>query len=160
MPGLVPADPQDPDGAADVGLLEHVDREPLKEGGEPGAHRRPRQADLPDAAGRALDPRRLRMQVGQELATIEMPPHAFLGVVIEPQRGPALRARPADVLGVARPHIDPLPRDVQFHRPDGPRRFEAQQMAVEFHIALGTSPPGEIALEPSLHHLATHAEAG
>jgi len=100
------------------------------------------------------------MQVGQELATIEMPPHAFLGVVIEPQRGPALRARPADVLGVARPHIDPLPRDVQFHRPDGPRRFEAQQMAVEFHIALGTSPPGEIALEPSLHHLATHAEAG
>jgi hypothetical protein len=53
-----------------------------------------------------------------------------------------------------------LPWDVQFHRPDGPRRLEAQQMAVEFDIAHGASPPGEIELEPSLHHPATHGEAG
>jgi hypothetical protein len=82
------------------------------------------------------------------------------GQVIEPQRSPALRTRPADVLGVACPHVDPLPRDVQFHRPDSPRCLEAQQMAVEFDIAHGPSPPEEIELEPSLHHPATHGEAG
>ena len=79
MPGLVPADAQDPGGAADVGFLEHVDREPFKEGGEPGPHLGPGQADLPDPVGRALDPGRLRVQVGHELATVQMPPHAFLG---------------------------------------------------------------------------------
>ena len=100
------------------------------------------------------------MQVGHELAAVEMPPHAFLGVVIEPHRSPALGTRPPDILGVTRPHVDPLLLDAQFHRPDGPRRFEAQQMAVEFDIAHGTSPPGEIELEPSLHYPATHGEAG
>ena len=41
-----------------------------------------------------------------------------------------------------------------------PRRLEAQQMAVEFEIVPDASPPGEIELEPPLHHLATHGEAG
>ena len=96
---------------------------------------------MPDPVGRALNPGRLRVQVGPELATVEMAPYAFLGVIIEPQWGPALGTRPANVLSVLRPHVDPLPRDVQFHRADGPRRLEAQQMAVEFEIARDTSPP-------------------
>jgi hypothetical protein len=33
-------------------------------------------------------------------------------------------------------------------------------MAVEFDIAHGSSPPGEIELELSLHHPATHGEPG
>src|SRR5262249_38416211 len=160
VPGLVPADPQDPGGPPDVGLLEDIDREPLKEGGEPGPHLGPGQADLPDPVARALHPRRLPVQVRDELATVQMPAHAFLGMVVEPQRGSALGTRPADVLSVARPHVDPLPGDVQFYRPDGPRRLEAQQMAVEFDIAHGTSSPGEIELAPSLHDPATHGEAG
>ncbi len=61
---------------------------------------------------------------------------------------------------MARPDVDSLPLDVQFHRPDGPRRSEAQQMAVEFDIAHGASPPGEIELAPSLHYPATHGKAG
>jgi hypothetical protein len=160
VPGFVPADAQDPGGALDVSLLEDVDRQAFKEGGEPGPNLSPRQTDLPDPVGRALHPWRLRVQVGHELAAVKMPPHACLGVVIEPQQGPALGTRPADVLGMARPHVDPLPRNVQLHRPNGPRRLEAQQMAVEFDIAHGTSPPGAIELEPCLHHPATHGKAG
>jgi hypothetical protein len=41
------------------------------------------------------------MRAGEELAVVQMPPQAFLGAVIEPQPGPALGTRPADLLGVA-----------------------------------------------------------
>lgn len=98
------------------------------------------------------------MQVRQELATVEMPPHAFLGVVVERQLGATLATRPAHALDVAGPHVDPLLGDLQFHRSDRPRLFESQQMAVEFDIAHGASPPDQMEpeLEPSLHHPATH----
>jgi hypothetical protein len=46
--------------------------------------------------------------------------------------------------------------DLQFHRADRPRLFESQQMAVEFDIAHGASPPNQMGLEPSLHHPTTH----
>ena len=52
--------------------------------------------------------------------------------------------------------VDLLPLDVQLHGPDDPRLFESQQMAVEFDIAHGASPPDQMELEPSLHHPATH----
>lgn len=57
-------------------------------------------------------------------------------------------------------HVYPADLRLDIGRPLGPRRLEAQQMAVEFHIAHGTSPPGKIELEPSLHHPATHGKAG
>ena len=49
-----------------------------------------------------------------------------------------------------------IPQKVRPAHPIGPRLFESQQMAVEFDIAHGASPPDQMELEPSLHHPATH----
>ena len=76
---------------------------------------------------------------------------AFLGVVVQPQLDATLWTRPADSLGAASPDVDPLPLDVQLDGPDGPRLFEPQQLAVEFDIPHGASPPDQFELEPSLH---------
>jgi hypothetical protein len=78
---------------------------------------------------------RLRVQVGHELATVQMPPHALLGVVIEPSR--VLHSGHGQRTASAWPaHTSTrCPGDVQFHRVDGPWHLEAQQMAVEFNIA-------------------------
>jgi hypothetical protein len=160
VPGLIPTDAQNPGGPPNVGLLQHIDGQTLEQGREAGAGLGPRQPHLADAVGGALDPRRLRVQVGHELATVQMAPHAFLCVVIQRQTSAALGTRPAHVAGVAGPHVDPLLLDVQLYGPHGPRLFEPQQMAVEFDIAHSPSPPDEIELEPSLHHPVTHSEAG
>jgi hypothetical protein len=81
MPGLIPADAQNAGGAPNVGGLEDFDRQPLKKRGEPGPDLRPRQAHLPHAMPRKVDPRGTRVQVGHELATIQMAPDPLLGVI-------------------------------------------------------------------------------
>ena len=160
VPRLVPADTKNPSGTPDVGLLEDINGQPLKEAREPRSRLGPRQAHLPNAMRRTLHPRWLGVQVGQELATVQMAPDTFLGVVVESQLGATLGTRPADPLRMVRPHVDSFLRDVELDRANGPRRFQPEQVTVQFDIAHGASPPTEVELAASLHHSGTHRKVG
>ena len=79
-------------------------------------------------AGHPWDP---RVQVGLELAAVEMAPGARLGVIVQRQRLGAVRARLYRVLRVLGPHIHTLPCDVQLDAAHGPRRLQAQQVLIQ-----------------------------
>ena len=64
----------------------------------------------------AVHPWNPRMQVGLELAAVQMSPGPLLGVVVQRQRLGAVRARPHRVLGVLGPDVHALPFDVQTAR--------------------------------------------
>src|SRR6516165_8192622 len=102
-PGFIPARAQDGRRPGDVGLFEHVDGQTLEQGGEPAMRLGPRQAHLADPVGGAVDPRGPGMQPGHEPAAVQVPPGPLLGVVVEAELRPALRARPGPSWGVAGP---------------------------------------------------------
>ena len=137
LPGLIPADPQDPRGPAHVRLPQHVDGQALEQRGEPRPGLGPGQAHLPHAMGGTLHPRRPGVQVGLELATIQMAPRPLLPVVVQGQRGRTLRARPARAVGMAGPDLDPLLLHLQLHPEDRPRRGQPQQLPIEFDVLHG-----------------------
>ena len=143
VPRLVPTDSQNPGGPADVAFLQHVDRQAFKQQGEARVGLRPRQAHLPDAVVGAVHPGGPRVQVGHELAGIEMPPRPFRRVVVDRQLRPARRAGPAHAVGVPGPHIHPLFRHRQVDSRDRPRRLQPEDTAVQFDIAHGSQPPRE-----------------
>ena len=138
-PRLVPADPQDPRGAAHVALTQHVDGEALEQQREPRPRLRPRHLDLDHAVVTACHPRDARVQVGLELATVQMPPGPFLGVIVQRQRLGAVRARPRRVLRMFGPDIHALPLNVQVHAAHGPRRLQAQQVLIQRSVLHGRS---------------------
>ena len=143
VPRLVPTDSQNLGGPADVAFLQHVDREPLKQQSEARVALGPRQAHLPHAVGGTVDPRGPRVQVGHELAGIEMPPRPFRRVVVDRQLRPACRAGPAHTVGVPGPHIDAFFRHRQVDAGHRPRRRQPEDLAVQFDIAHSSHPPRE-----------------
>ena len=143
VPRLVPADAQNSGGSADVAFLQHVDREPLKQQREARVTLGPRQAHLPHAVVGTVDPRRPRVQVGHELAGVEMSPRPFGRVVVDRQLRAARRTRPADAGGVPSPHIDAFLRHRQLDAGYRPGRVQPQDVAVQLDIAHGSHPPRE-----------------
>jgi len=83
MPRLVPAEPQQPGGTFDIALSQHVDSEPLEQHGEAAHRLGPRQRHLAHPVGGALDARWPCVQVGEERAAVEVPPGAFLAMVVD-----------------------------------------------------------------------------
>ena len=136
-PGLIPADPQDLRGSRHVALPPHIDGEALEEQRKSRPPLRPWHRDLDHSvfpAGHPWDP---RMQVGLELAAVEMAPGPLLGVIVQRQRLGAVRARPHRVLRVLGPHIHSLPGDVQLDAAHGPRRLQAQQVLIQRGVLHG-----------------------
>jgi hypothetical protein len=107
MPGLVPAGPQQPAGAQDVALFQHIDGQTSEEDGEPGHRLGPGQADLEHAVFGAVDPRRPGVQVGEELAAVEVAPLPFLRVVVGREIGIAHGTGKPGPLRMVNPHVDP-----------------------------------------------------
>jgi len=89
MPGLVPAGTQQAAGAPDVALFQHIDGQTFEEDGGPGHRLGPGQADLEHAVFGAVDPWRPGVQVGEELAAVEVGPLPFLCVVVGREIGNA-----------------------------------------------------------------------
>src|SRR5262245_47243691 len=91
--------------------------------------------------GRALHARRPGMQVGLELAAVQMAPHPFLGMVVHRQVPLTLRTGPARGVVVARPDIHSLLRDAQLHLRHRPWTRDSQQVAVQLDVAHGVRSP-------------------
>lgn len=136
-PALVPADPQDLRGPRDVALTQHVDGQAFEEQRESRPQHRPRHRDLDPPVFAARHPWDARVQVGLELAAVQMPPRPLLGVIVQRQRLGAVRARPRRVLRVLGPEVYALPMDVQVHAAHGPRRLQAQQVLIERGVVHG-----------------------
>jgi hypothetical protein len=73
-PRLIPTDPQDPRGPAYIALAQHVDGEALEQQREPRPRLCPRNLDLHHTVVQAFHPWDTRVQVGLELAAVQVPP--------------------------------------------------------------------------------------
>jgi hypothetical protein len=78
---------------------------------------------------RAVHPRRARVQKGQELATVQMPPRPFLRVVVDAQPLFTPGAVEALLPRMVNPHINPPLADRQFHPAHRPRRRQASRVS-------------------------------
>jgi hypothetical protein len=56
-----------------------------------------------------VDPRRLSVEVGEELAAVEVAPLPFVCMVVDREFDPTLRTGEPGPLRVAHPHVDPTP---------------------------------------------------
>ena len=74
------------------------------------------------------------MQVGHELAGVEVPPDSLLGVVVEGELLPALGAWKPNPLLVLSKHVHALLFHHQVDPRNGPWRLEPKQVAVEVGI--------------------------
>lgn len=97
------------------------------------------------------------MEVGHELAAVQMTPAAFRAVVIERELPAALRAGPPYPFRMLGPDIDPLFCHFEFNSPDRPRRFKAQQVAIELDVAHRSDPPLEGGVYPTPETPPRHA---
>jgi len=109
MPRFAPAGAQQAAGTQHVALFEHIYGQTFEERCEPGHGLGPGQADLKNAVLWAVDPWRLGVQVGEELAAVEMSPLPFGGVVVDRKLELAGRAGEAVLPRVVDPHIDRPP---------------------------------------------------
>ena len=145
-PCLVPADPEELGGRRGVGLLHHLDAPALEEGSEPAVGLSPRDSDLELAVARALHAGDPGVKVGLEGATVQVAPGPLLGVVEEGERGATLRTGPFLLGRVGSPDIHPLLLRVHLDPFHGPRRDDAQPVAIEFGVLdPGSPPPGKSA---------------
>lgn len=120
-------------------LPQHVDGEALEQQREPRSRLRPWHRDLDHPVFIAFHPWNARVQVGLELAAVQMSPSSLLGVVIQRQRLGAVRAHPRRVLRVFGPYVHALPFDIQVHAAHGPRRLQHQQVLIERGVLHGRS---------------------
>jgi hypothetical protein len=81
------------------------------------------------------------VQVGEELAGVEMTPLPRLGVVIGRELPVALGALPANSSWMLDPHIDPLAFSREINLVHLPGRFETQHVAVQLGVAHGRIMP-------------------
>ena len=94
----------------------------------PGNH------DRLDTVGWAFDARDSCCEDGLELTGIEMPPLAFLTVVVTGELLLAIRATKLRSSRMFHPDPDLLRFHVKFHLRHAPRRLEAKNMLVEFFV--------------------------
>jgi hypothetical protein len=136
-PGLIPAEPQDPRGSGHAALPQHIDGEALEEQRKSRPRLRPWHGNLNHSVFPADHPWNPRMQVGLELAAVEMAPDPRLGVIVQRQRLRAVRTRPHRVLGVLGSHVHALPCDVQLDAAHGPCRLQTQQVLIPRDVLHG-----------------------
>ena len=140
VPGLVPADTEDPPGGLDAGSRQDTNREALEQHREPGVGLSPWELDLTDAVLRTLDPGRIGMEKGLKLTAVQMTPDPLSSVIVERPFSRAFRAGPLEPFGMLDPDINPLLLDVQFNSADAPRGLYSEQMPVQGGIAHDLPP--------------------
>src|SRR5262249_34413351 len=125
VPGFVPTEAEQPGTTQDVGLEQHVDGLPLERDGQATAGQGPGEADLSDAMFGTGDPGRSRVQPGQAVAMIEVPPLPVREMIIE--RGPSatFRATNGGVAPVCQPKIDLVLLRVESNALVAPREVES-----------------------------------
>ena len=140
MPGLVPADAKNPSTRLNMSVAQHLNGKPFKKQGEARTLLRPGKPYLAHSVFRANHPRRPGMQKRAKLTTVQMPPCALRGMIVQRALGSTLRAPPLKPLGVLNPDIDSLIFDIDFNLRHRPWSFKSQQMMVQFCI-MHDSPP-------------------
>jgi len=116
---------------------EHVDRKALEQRRESSSRLGPRKLDLEHAMLRTLHPRRSRVQVRHELAAVQMPPCAFLAVIVHREFPPAHRTWPPNSVRMTCTHVNALALHVQLNPTDKPGSLEPKQVPVQLDIAHG-----------------------
>jgi hypothetical protein len=151
VPRLVPGDAQDARSAGYVRFLEDVDHQSLEQSREPGLGLGPGNANLVNTVLGALHPWDAGVQVGHELAAIQVPPAPLRSVVVQGERLAALGARP-DGVPMLRPDIDPLLLDLELYVGHRPWGLEPQEVAVQLGIPHAAPPTARWSLR-GLEHL-------
>ena len=140
MPRLVPGDTQNLRGPLDVGRLQQLDGQHFEQMGEAAARFRPRHSRLPDPVRRALHPRWTGVQIGHELATVQMSPHPRTFMVIDRQLHRALRAPKRCRRRMLDLHVDLPLGHVQLDSAYRPWTAQPQQTLVQI-LAFHRAPP-------------------
>ena len=139
VPAFVPSDAQDLRCLLDVRRQQDINGQRFEQIGEPAARLRPWQGHLMHAVLRTRYARRSRMQVGEELAAVEVAPDAFGEMVIDPQLASALGAGKALSVRVPDMNFNMLLRHIQFDLLHRPGRRQPKQLPVQLHAVHRTS---------------------
>ena len=78
------------------------------------------------------------MDVGEEVAAIQVTPESLVGVVMQPAIMAALGTWPPQSLPVLEMDVDPLLLRIEVDAPDRPGRIDAEKMPVELRVLHGT----------------------
>jgi hypothetical protein len=82
------------------------------------------------------------MEKGQKLATVEVPPYPLLRMIIRGEEIAADWARPLFPFGMFGKDVNPLRGNIQIDLGNGPWRYEAQKVTVQFGVLHGSSLSG------------------
>jgi len=140
VPCLIPTDAQDLRRTLYIGRLQYLNGQQFEHRCKTTAFFRPRQARLPHAMCRTVDPRRLGMQVGQELTAIQMPPCSYGQVVVDRTGLTTIRAGKLHAFGMIYPHINMLLGHIERHPLNRPWLVHAQQMSIQLFAFHRASP--------------------
>jgi hypothetical protein len=127
---LIPANAQQTGGTFDISCPQDVHCQRFEQVGKATSFIRPWQARLPYAMLRARYARRTGMQVGHELATIQVPPSACGRMVVHSMFLSAFRTDKSHSFRMSNIHINPSSRHIQINTLDPPRFVYPQQVPV------------------------------
>jgi len=140
VPGLIPADPQQPGRLLYVRLLQYLYRQPLKKHRKPRMFLRPAHLHLPDTMNRTINPRDTSVKIGLKLTGIQMTPNPLRCMIIHLKKFTTLRTWPAYTFIMHYLNIYPFPLNVKFHLAHFPRFFYIQNLAIKFYNFNSFSP--------------------
>ena len=114
-PRFVPTGPRQSCRSRHVALSQGINQPAFHLQAELRSRTRPTGLNLTDPMLPALYPRQAGVQIRAALAGIQVPPLAFLGMVVHRRRLPTLRTTPPRSGRLLDPHVDPLGGDLQSH---------------------------------------------
>src|SRR5262249_54719953 len=172
-PSLVPTGPRQARHPRHVTFLQGVNEPAFHPQAKLRSRTRPTGSYLTNSMLPALHPRQAAVQKGSAIAAIQMPPHAFLGMVVHRRALATLWTRPPCAGRLLDPDVNPLSRHIQSHFSHHPGSTQPQQGGVQlgiFHLGLlspsrmpkdntGVSHP-MIGKGKTLHLGATHSKPG
>ena len=110
-----------------VGLEQHVDGMPLEGDGESRAGQRPGDVDPPDAMDGASDSWKVRMEPGQAIAVIEMPPAPVRDMIAEGSRSATFGTNKGGVASMCEPEVEVVQLGIERNAFDSPGFFQSQE---------------------------------
>ena len=134
-PRLVPADPEKSCLTGNVTRFQSVDRQALEQLGEPSPGFGPGNRYLPDSVCRTGDPGNPGMEIGEELAAVQMPPDPLLRMIKHRKLHSAFRAVKQNLRRMSNHHVHQL----RHHRPSSPiprfRGPRSPEILVQFRVS-------------------------
>jgi hypothetical protein len=130
MPCLIPTDSQNYPGGLNTGVAQNINGESFKQQSKPRIGLRPWQTYLPNAMLMAIYSGWSSMKKSLKLATVQMPPDSFFGMIMQGFSFLADRARPCHAFGMFSPNIHSLGDNIKFNPRNRPWLIEPQQMPI------------------------------